>query len=177
MIAIQIRSLVLVIIRGIFWRIRTPLTISADSADRNRHHSTYTGACRAPAHGDHTHRHSQAANTVRQELAIKCGLSKGPPVPCYKYEPQAVLQNSSYKLYYDRPIITDRTIHRNRPNTVMLDKTIKAAHSVDAATANSHRLHSTNTEKLQKYTDLKEEPIRTWQLQTACIVPLVLSTL
>jgi hypothetical protein len=58
----------------------------------------------------------------------------------------------------------------------MLDKRIKAAHSVDVAIANSHRLHSTITEKLQKYTDFKEEPRRTRQLQTACIVPLVLST-
>ena len=30
-----------------------------------------TGACRALAEGNYTHRHSQAANIVHQELAIK----------------------------------------------------------------------------------------------------------
>jgi hypothetical protein len=38
----------------------------------------------------------------------------------------------------------------------------------------SHNLHSTATEKLQKYTDLKAELIEIWQLKTACITPLVL---
>jgi hypothetical protein len=58
----------------------------------------------------------------------------------------------------------------------MFDKTIKGAHSIDAAIPNSHSLHSTGTEKLQQFTDLKEELVRIWQLETACITPLVLST-
>ena len=41
----------------------------------------------------------------------------------------------------------------------MLDKTVREAHSVTAAIPNSHNLHSTITERLQKYTDLKEELI------------------
>jgi len=48
----------------------------------------------------------------------------------------------------------------------MLDKTTKEAHSVDAAIPNRHNLHSTITERLQKYIDLKEELI-IWQLRTA----------
>jgi hypothetical protein len=28
-----------------------------------------------------------------------CGLSKGPPMPYYKYEPQSVIKKSDYKLY------------------------------------------------------------------------------
>ena len=77
--------------------------------------SDITGARRAPAQGDYTHCHSQVANTVhlnwlptvdcqrdRQfrvtntshsqcfELATNCRLSKGPPIPCYKHEPQQV---------------------------------------------------------------------------------------
>ena len=59
--------------------------------------------------------------------------------------------------------------------SVTLDKTIKYLTYV--AIPNSHNLHSTITEKLQKYTDLKEELIRIWQLNTACIIPLVLSTM
>ncbi len=33
--------------------------------------------------------------------------------PCYKYEPQPVLEKESTKIYWDRPVITDRTILAN----------------------------------------------------------------
>jgi hypothetical protein len=58
----------------------------------------------------------------------------------------------------------------------MLDKTNKAAYSVDAAIRSGHNLHSTMTEKLQKCTDLKEELIRIRLLKTSRITSLVLST-
>jgi len=41
---------------------------------------------------------------------------------------------------------------------------------------NSHKLHSTITERLQKYTDLKEQLVRIGQMNTAYILPLVLFT-
>jgi hypothetical protein len=58
----------------------------------------------------------------------------------------------------------------------MLDKTIKQAHSVDVAIPNSHSLHSTITEKLQKCTDWKEALISIRQLKSVCVIPLALST-
>ena len=87
-----------------------------------------------------------------------------------------MLENSNYKLYNDRPIITDRSIHNNRLDIVLLDKTIKEAYLIDVAISNSHNIHSTITEKLQKCTDLKEKLIGIWKLKTACIIPPVLST-
>jgi hypothetical protein len=70
----------------------------------------------------------------------------------------------------------DRTNHNHRSEIVILDKTVKIAYLIDTANANSHNLRSTVTEKLQKYTDLTEEVICIWQLQTACTVPPVLFT-
>jgi hypothetical protein len=70
-------------------------------------------------------------------------------------ELQSVLEKSNYKLYYDRFIITDISIHNNKTDKVILHKTIKEANLIDVAIANSHNLYSTITEKLQKYTDLK----------------------
>ena len=55
---------------------------------------------------------------------------------------------------------------------IRLRKTVKEAYLIDAAIPNSHDLHSTITEKLQKYIGLKEELIRMWQLKTTCIIPL-----
>jgi hypothetical protein len=55
----------------------------------------------------------------------------------------------------------------------VLDKTIKESYSVSVTIPNSHNLHSTITEKLQKYRDLKEELVRMWQLTTANMMSLV----
>ena len=65
--------------------------------------------------------------------------------------------------------MTDRIVHSDRPDIVRLDKTIKEAHSVDAAIP-------TITERLQQYTDLKGELTRIQQLKTAHSLPLVLPT-
>jgi hypothetical protein len=46
-------------------------------------------------------------------------------------------------------IITDRTPHNNRPNVLILDKTVKKAYLIDVAIPNSHNLHSTITERFQ----------------------------
>lgn len=88
----------------------------------NRSHSTYiTSACRAIAQVDCTHRGIQVVNMVDQELAVKCELSKGPPIPRYKYEPKSVLQNSNFNLYYDMSVVTDPTVLNNRPAIVIFD--------------------------------------------------------
>jgi hypothetical protein len=54
----------------------------------------------------------------------------------------------------------------------------KEAYPVDVAIPNSHNLHSNITERLQMCTDLKEGPIRIWQLEMAFRgpKPLVLIT-
>jgi len=50
-----------------------------------------TGAHHALAQRNYIHHHNQLANTVCQKLAIKCGLTKGAPMPYYKHEPQFML--------------------------------------------------------------------------------------
>jgi len=68
-------------------------------------------------------------------------------------------------------MITDRTSHSNRPDIVILGKTVKEARLIDVAVPKSHNLHSAITERFQTYADLKGEPIRIWQMKTVCIIP------
>ena len=68
-----------------------------------------------------------------------------------------------------------RVIRRESANDNNAD-TIKEAYLMDVAIPTSYNLHSTITVKLQKYTDMKEELIRLWQLKTAYVIALVLST-
>jgi hypothetical protein len=64
---------------------------------------------------------------------MKCGLSKEPPMSYYKYDPQSMLQNATYNMYCDRSIITDRTVHNNTPDIIILHTTTTAAYSTDVA--------------------------------------------
>ena len=61
-----------------------------------------------------------------------------------------MLENSNRKLYYGRSTITDGTIYNNRPDIIVLYKTVKEAYLRDAAILNSHTLLTTITDKLQK---------------------------
>ena len=92
-------------------------------------------------------------------------------MPYFKYEPQSLLANSTYKLYYDMSITTDQTVHYNRQDIVILDRPIKETYLIVVAIPNSHNLDRTITEKLHKYADLKEEVIRICQLKMAYKVP------
>jgi hypothetical protein len=60
-----------------------------------------------------------------------------------------MLENSNYKLYYDRSMITHQLSHKNILDIVMLDKILKEAYLIDEAIPNSHNLQSTITKKLQ----------------------------
>jgi hypothetical protein len=87
-----------------------------------------------------------------------------------------VLENSSYKLNYDRSIVTDQTISNNRPDVVIFDRTAKEAYLTDVATPNSHSLRTIISGKIQKGVGLKEELIRMWRLKTACKIPPIFSS-
>lgn len=136
-----------------------------------------TGACRAIVQTDYKHRHDQVANIIHQELALKYNLiPSSSKTAYYKYTPETILENTTHKLYFDRAILTDKTIHYNRPDITIVDKINKTAHLIDIAIPNSHNLQSTINEKLTKYIDLKDEISRMWRLQKVTIVPIVLST-
>ncbi|CAG4930022.1 unnamed protein product [Colias eurytheme] len=76
----------------------------------------------------------------------------------------------------DQVIETHKTIHYNRPDITLIDKHEKNALIIDIAVPNTHNLPNTITEKLTKYTELKQEITKMWKLQNVIIVPIVLST-
>ncbi|KAL0822073.1 hypothetical protein ABMA28_005438 [Loxostege sticticalis] len=135
-----------------------------------------TSACPNLTQTDYTHRHNQICNIIHQKLAFKYQLLTGKPLPYYQYTPKPVLESSSHKMYFDRAILTDRTVHNNRPDITLIDKQNKQVYIIDVAVPNTHNLHKTITEKIHKYTELKEEIVKIWQMDKVHIVPLVLSS-
>ncbi|PZC82879.1 hypothetical protein B5X24_HaOG209322 [Helicoverpa armigera] len=134
-----------------------------------------TGACKSIAQTDYKHRHDQVANVIHQKLAHQYKLINS-IVPYYKYIPETVLESPTTKLYFDRAILTDRTVHFNRPDITLIDKTNKTGYLIDIAVPNTHNMQHTIAEKLSKYIELKDEITRLWRLQKVTIIPIVLST-
>jgi hypothetical protein len=58
------------------------------------------------------------------------------------------LENDSYKLYFDRTILTDIHIKHNRPDIIILNKQQKQAYLLDIAVSNSHNITQTYNTKI-----------------------------
>lgn len=134
-----------------------------------------TGACKAIVQTDYKHRHDQVAAIVHQSLAHKYGFITQ-KVPYYKYQPETILESQNHKIYWDRTIITDKTIHYNRPDITLLDKINKTVYLIDIAVCNTHNLQTTHSEKLTKYRDLSIEIKTQWQVPTVKVVPIIVSS-
>jgi hypothetical protein len=89
------------------------------------------------------------AKVIHQELEEAAGLIASKS-PCYKYTPTNVLENDNFKLYWNRSIITDKTIPSNRPDITFTNKTTKNTFLIDTAVPNTHNLAKTRTEKQEK---------------------------
>lgn len=133
-----------------------------------------TSACKLLAQTDYLHRHNQVANIVHQKLALKHKLTDSKE-PYYKYVPQTVLENTTHKLYFDRAIITDKTIHHNRPDITLIDKQKKTTFIIDVAIPNTHNIETTLSNKVTKYIDLSQEVKRIWKMDKVVIVPVIIS--
>ncbi|KAL0883753.1 hypothetical protein ABMA27_015858 [Loxostege sticticalis] len=116
-----------------------------------------TGACVTLTQNDYTHRHNQLVNIIHQKLVQKYKLVNDHHTPYYKYTPQNVIENSNFKLYYDRTILTDNTIYNNRPDITFVDKDNKHTYIIDIAVPNTNNIQSTIIEKVRKYTELQDQ--------------------
>jgi hypothetical protein len=95
--------------------------------------------------------------------------------PHYSYTPESCLENDSYKLYFDRTILTDIHIKHNRPDIIILNKQQKQAYLLDIAVPNSHNITQTFNTKINKYLELSVAMRNLWCLGKISILPLVIS--
>ncbi len=133
-----------------------------------------TSGCRMLAHTDYLHRHNQVANIIHQELALNHGIITN-QTAYYKYTPRSVLENQTHKLYYDRAILTDKTIPHNRPDITLVDKRNKTTYLLDIAIPNTNNVQKTYADKLNKYEELRQEIRRIWKMDRVIILPIILS--
>ncbi|CAH2059309.1 unnamed protein product, partial [Iphiclides podalirius] len=112
--------------------------------------------CSMLSNSEYLHRHNLVARILHQELALKYGLVER-KLPYYKYSPEAVLENDRARLYWDRSIITDRTIVANKPDIVLMDRAQSRVFLVDITIPYDENLVKAETDKKTKYLDLAHE--------------------
>ena len=74
-----------------------------------------TAACKQLAPTKYVKRHDGLAKIIHQKLAEAVELIEDKS-PYYKYTPANVLENENFKLYWNRSILTDKTITFIRPD-------------------------------------------------------------
>ena len=130
--------------------------------------------CPAMAQSVYLERHNTVASSVHWNLCYMCGF------PCsdqwWLHQPEAVLDNSDYKLLYDFNIFTDHKITARCPDLVLMDKQLQCTKLIDVACMMDRHVVEKHREKIEKYLVLAVE------LQTLCntrieIVPLVFGAL
>ena len=96
-------------------------------------------------------------------------------MPYYHYNPDSVLENENHRLYWDRTVLTDRTIPANRPDIIWVDKNKKTTFLIDVAVPNANNIQETFVTKITKYAELAAEIQQQWKQKSVRVVPVVLS--
>jgi len=134
-----------------------------------------TAACEQLAPTEYAERHDGLAKIIHQELAEAAELIDDKS-SYYKYTPVNVLENENFKLYWNRSILTDKTIHFNRTDITLMNKKTKNTFLIDIAVPNTHNLAKTITNKQNKYQELANEICAMWKQKTAKVIPIVISS-
>jgi len=83
-----------------------------------------TAACEQLAPTEYVKRHEELAKVIHQKLAEAAKLIDDKS-PYYKYTPTNVLENENFKLYWNRSILTDKTIPFHLPDITFTNKKTK----------------------------------------------------
>jgi hypothetical protein len=134
-----------------------------------------TAACEQLASTEYVRRKDSIAKVIQQKLAEAAEMIESKS-PYYKYTPASVLENDIFKLYWNRSIITDKTIPSNRPDITFMKKTTKNTFLIDIAVPNTHNLAKIITEKRKKYRVLENEISAMWKQNTVQVIPIVISS-
>ena len=134
-----------------------------------------TAACVQLSATDYVKRNDGLAKIIHQKLAETAELIED-KIPYYKYTPADVLENENFKLYWNRSILTEKTVPFNRSDITCINKETRNAFSIDIAVPNTHNLAKSITDKQNKYQELANEICAMWKQKAAQVIPIVISS-
>jgi len=134
-----------------------------------------TAACEQLAPTEYVKRHDGLAKIIHHKLTEAAELIEDKS-PYYKYTPANVLENENFKLYWNRNILTDKTIPFNRPDITFMNKKTKSTFLIDIAVPNTRNLANTITDKQNKYQELAKEICAMWKQKAVQVIPIFISS-
>ena len=142
------------------------------SASETIHH--IISGCPSLAKSEYIKRHNNVAKEVYIRIGEQLDLIKKNENKWYNYEPAAVIENEFFKLLWDFPIQTDKTISNNKPDIIILDKASKTSNIIDIAIPSDYNIVEKRNEKITKYIDLSLEIKKMWNVDKVTISPVII---
>ena len=84
---------------------------------------------------------------------------------------------NNFKILWDFAIQCDHMIEARRPDIVVVDKVKKETMIIDVAIPGDTRVCDKEQEKIEKYSLLKDEIARLWQMKKVVVIPIVVGAL
>jgi hypothetical protein len=107
----------------------------AEGVEKNRRRSN--ALLQQLASTEYTKKHDGVEIVIHQKLAEAAELIEDKS-PHYRYTPTNVLENYNFKLYWNRSVITEKTIPSNRPDITLMNKITKNTFLIHIAVPNTH---------------------------------------
>ena len=101
---------------------------------------------------EYKRRHDNLGKIVLWKLTRKCNFEAGDK--WYEHEPESVLEDEDYKIFWDFSIQTDHVIEALRPDLVVVDKKERSCKIIDFAVPGDSRIEEKEKDKIEKYQDL-----------------------
>ena len=120
---------------------------------------------------DYKRRNDSVGRYVHWQCWEKLGLNRDRL--WYEHEPESVVQNENFKIRWDFTIHCDYMIEARRPDIVIVDKVKKETMNTDVAISGDKRVCDKEREKIEKYSLLKDEISRLWQMKKVVVIPIV----
>lgn len=111
--------------------------------------------------------------TIHRTLLLKFGLLNESDVVYSLCQPKSVLNKRIHYLYWERSVLSDRTIKPNLPDIIIVEEARSAAWLLDIDTQHSYRKGVNRAKKIWK---LALEIRQAWQQSETNVVSLIMST-
>ena len=122
--------------------------------------------------GHYTKRHNKVCSYLHWKV---CQAYNIETKPVWEHEPEPVTANDAVTIFYDKPMLPGRYCEGGaiKPDLVVWDREKKTAKIIEVTVPNDFGLNRAERQKLLKYQDLKNALRETWDLDDACIIPVV----
>ena len=87
-----------------------------------------------------------------------------------------MVENDNAKILWDFMVQCDIKIEHRKPDIIVVDKRENVCKIIDVACPGDHRLNEKRNEKLNRYSDLRLEIARMWDIKTI-IIPVIIGAL